>query len=285
MKYVILLILFSYNLFAQEAFQYQLKGAFKLHAKDKSNVEYTLRWSEDKGKIRGEYNDNYFIDSVAVRGEEGDLGRNFIIELPSLKNGVKSITLLSSEVKAEKTAVSVPVTIVTRDRRGNPVTTSKSNPQFVTLYQVAQKQEERPCQEGFGALEGYCGIYEGLISEYRDRRNKCNLLFASAVRLELTEDQTLVLHLGEVNGVVNAPYHVIGRLPSYPESRSIDVMSRSCRPLQGVNAPGDACKQLNLTGTFSQEGANKHFSGSYTIKEEGTNNLCQYTLSMDMEAQ
>lgn len=281
----IILLLFSLNIFAQDAFQYQLKGSYKLQPKDKGRVSYTLRWSEDKGKITGEYSDNFFIDSVSVRGEMGDLGRNFIVELPSLKQRVKSITILAAEIKSEKNGASVPVSVVTRDRRGNPLTTSKSESNFVTLYSIAQKQEERPCQDGFGALEGYCGVYEGLISEYRDRRNKCNLLFASAAKLELTEDQTLVLHLGDVNGVVNSPYHVIGRLPSYPESRSIDVMSRSCRPLQGVNAPGDACKQLNLTGTFSVEGTTKHFAGSYTIKEEGTNNLCQYTLSMDLEAQ
>lgn len=282
---IVILCVFSSLAIAQDAFQYQLRGNYKLKSSDKRPVEYTLRWSENKGKITGEYSDNFFINSAEVRGEEGDLGKNFIVELPSLKNGVKSITLLSGEVKADKTGTSVPVSIVTRDRRGNPLITTKADSNFTTLYSVAQKQEDRPCQEGFGSLAGYCGIYEGLISEFRDRRNKCNLLFASAVRLELTEDQTLILHLGEVNDLVNIPYHVIGRIPSNPDSRSVDVMSRSCRPLQGVNVPGDACKQLNLTGTFTQEGSNRHFSGSYSIKEEGTNNLCQYTLSMDMEAQ
>lgn len=284
MKYLSLLIfyLISVNLFAQEAFQYQLKGSYKLKASDKRPVEYTLRWSENKGQITGEYSDNFFIDAAKVKGNEGDMGRNFIVELPSLKNSVKSITLLSSEAKSDRTGTSVPVSIVTRDRRGNPLTTTSAKSNFVTLYSVTQKQEEKPCQEGLGALAGYCGIYEGLISEYQDKRNKCNLLFASAVKLELTDDQTLILHLGEVNDLVNIPYHVIGRLPSNPEGTAIDVMSRTCRPLQGVNAPGDACKQLNLTGTFSIEGANRHFAGAYSIKEEGTNNLCQYTLSMDL---
>jgi hypothetical protein len=284
MKYLtaLILILVSFNLFAQDAFQYQLKGSYKLKSSDKKAIDYTLRWSENKGKITGDYSDNFFIDSASVKGDQGDMGRNFIVELPSIKSGVKSITLLSSEAKSDRTGTSVPVSIVTRDRRGNPLTTTKGNSNFVTLYSVAQKQEERPCQEGFGALSGYCGIYEGLISEFQDKRNKCNLLFASAVRLELTNDQTLILHLGDVNDLVNIPYHVIGRLPSNPEGTAIDVMSRSCRPLQGVNAPGDACKQLNLTGTFSIEGANRHFAGAYSIKEEGTNNLCQYTLSMDL---
>lgn len=287
MRLLIFLFVFTLSLSAsgQNNFQYQLKGSYKMKSSDKKPIEYTLRWSETKGKITGDYSDNFFIDSATVKGSEGDMGRNFIVELPTIKNGVKSITILSAQTMSDRAGTSVPVSIVTRDRRGNPLTTTSANSNFVTLYSVAQKQEEKPCQEGFGALAGYCGIYEGLISEYQDKRNKCNLLFASAVKLELTEDQTLVLHLGEVNDLVNIPYHVIGRLPSNPEGTAIDVMSRSCRPLQGVNARGDACKQLNLTGTFSIEGANRHFAGAYSIKEEGTNNLCQYTLSMDLANQ
>lgn len=287
MRYLIFLFIYalSFSVFGQDAFQYQLKGSYKIKTSDKRPVEYTLRWREDKGKITGDYSDNFFIDKAPVKGDEGELGRNFIVELPFMKNGVKSITFLSSEVKSDRTGTQVPVSIVTRDRRGNPLTTARAMSNFITLYSVAQKQEEKPCQEGFGVLSGYCGVYEGVISEYQDKRNKCNLLFSSAARLELTQDQTLILHLAEVSDLVTIPSHIIGRLPADTQSQSIDVMSRSCRPLEGVNVRGDACKQLNLTGTFSIEGANRHFAGSYTIKEEGTNNICQYTLSMDLPNQ
>lgn len=281
-KYLLLLLItWSYAASAQNNFSYQLKGSYKLQEKDKRPVEYTLRWNEKDGKIVGEYSDNFFISTATVKGDEGNLGRNFIVELPSPKSGVKSLTLLASEIATDRTGTTIPVSIITRDRRGNPLTTSKSTSSMTSLYSIAQKQEDELCQDGFGALSNYCGIYEGLVSEYQDKRKKCNLLFASAVKLELTNDQTLILHLGEVNDLVNIPYHVIGRLPINPEGTSVDVMSRSCRPLQGVNVSGDSCKRLNLTGTFSVEGNRRHFTGSYSIKEEGTNNFCQYTLSMD----
>ncbi len=281
----ILMFVISLGASAQEVYQYQLKGSYKLQSTDKKPVQYTLRWKENKDKIEGEYSDDFFIDSIAVKALEGNPGRNFVVELPSIKNGVKSLTLLTSEVTSDRAGTSIPVSIITRDRRGNPLTTSKANSNFSTLNMVAQKQEDTSCQDGFGALANYCGTYEGLVSEFQDKRNKCNLLFASVVRLELTQDQTLILHLGETNELVNIPYHVIGRLPSNPQSTAVDVMSRSCRPLQGVNVPGDSCKQSNLTGTFSIEGNRRHFSGAYSIKEEGTNNFCQYTLSMDIENQ
>jgi hypothetical protein len=280
--YLLISLVFGFNAIGEEGFNYQLRGSYKLESSKKRPVEFTLQWKEEKDKITGEYSDNFFIDKAEVTGAHGDLGRNFVVKLPSEKNGVKSITLLSSEVKGDKTGTTVPVSIVTRDIKGNPLTTTEGNSNFVTLYSDAQKQEDNTCEDGFGALAGYCGVYEGMIAEDKDRRNKCNLLFTSAVRLELTNDQTLILHMGQVSELVDNPRHEIGRLPISPENRLIDVMSRACRPLQGINAPGDSCKQLNLVGKFTTRGTNKHFTGTYTIKQEGTNNFCQYTLSMDL---
>jgi hypothetical protein len=288
MKNLIILVLIhlSTYLFAQEAFHYQLKGSYKLRPSDKKSVEYILRWSDLNGKIAGEYSDNFFTDSTKVSGHESDLGRDFSIDLPIIKDGVKSLTFLFSKFKSfNHNSSSVPVSIISRDRRGNPITTSIVDSKFLALSLVPQKQEEKSRQEGLGALAGYCGLYEGLVSEYLDKRNKCNLLFASAVKLELTEDQTLILHLGDVNSLVKIPSHVIGRLPINPETTFVDVIGRQCRPLQGVNAPGDSCKLINLTGRFSIKGEHRHFSGTYSIKEEGTNNFCQYTLSMDLTNQ
>lgn len=284
MYYLIFLFLFalSFNSFSQNAFQYQFKGTYKLKTSDKKPIEYTLRWSEKEGKISGEYSDNFFINTASVKGDQGDLGRNFIVELPAIKDGVKSITFLTSKVKAESTGTTVPISIVTRDRRGNPLTTSKGNTSFVTLYSVAQRQEERPCQEGLGVLGGYCGMYSGLISEVQDRRNRCNLLFADTVKLELQPDAMVVLHIGSADELLNSPVHEVGRVPSNPESPVVDIMSRTCRPLEGVNSSGDTCKELNLRGEFSTVGERKHFKGIYSIKEENTNNLCRYSLSMDI---
>src|SRR5690606_9514606 len=114
--------------------------------------------------------------------------------------------------------------------KGNPIELAKSASQLVAVSPVvAQKQEEAAlCREGFGALQGYCGEYEGTITEEVDREDQCNLLFAEAVRLELDFSGELNLFLGLRTGVVTIPYHQIGRIPADPESTSIDVLGRTC---------------------------------------------------------
>jgi hypothetical protein len=279
---IIMLLLLSFIASAQ-TYRYQLKGSFKLKSSSQKGVEYTLQWNEEDGKIKGEYSDNYFIDSAPVAGNQGDLGRNFIVKLPSQKKGVQSITLLVADVKMDKTGTSIPVSVVTRDRRGNPLTTTSTESNFITISTIAQKQESQDCHVNLGALGDFCGPYAGMITEDQDRRNKCNLLYADAVKLELNPDSSLVLRLGTGGNLVEEPIHQIGRLPVNPKSNAIDVMSRSCRALQGVNASSDTCKQLSLRGEFSKRGSDRHFRGTYSIKEEGTNTYCVYTLSMDLE--
>lgn len=284
LKYFCLICIccFSFLSFGQ-TYKYQLKGTYKLDSGLSRPIEYSLQWNEQDGKISGVYGDNYFIDNAEVMGNQGDLGRNFIVKLPTQKKGVRSITLLVADVKENKTGTTIPVSIVTRDRKGHPLSTTNTNSNFVTISTIAQKQESQECANTLGALGEFCGMYAGMITEDQDRRNRCNLLFADAVRLELNPDSTLILHLGETIDVVQNPQHVIGRLPANPESNMIDVLSRSCRPLQGVNTRGDSCKNLSLRGEFSQRENNRHFRGTYTIKEEGTNTLCIYTLSMDLQ--
>lgn len=258
-----------------------LKGSYNLKSDVKKPIHFALSWNEEKGKIDGTYGDDYFIKNVRIVGIEKSIGRTILVTFPDERKGVRSLTLLVSDMQKNQTGESFPVSVIVRDAKGNPVTTTESTATFTADTRVAQRQEEERCQEGFGALAGYCGIYAGLLTEERDRRNKCNLLFVDAVRLELREDQTLLLHLGEAATIVQEPIHVIGRLPVNSGTNTIDVLSRSCRPLPGVNASGDSCKRLNLRGTFTMRGANKHFQGTYTIQEEGTNNVCVYGLSMD----
>jgi hypothetical protein len=221
---------------------------------------------------------------VDVSGEGSDIGRTFVVKFPQEKNGVKSITILSSHMGDRSTATAQPVSIITRDGVGNPLTTVKAKSNFTTTSYstVAQLQEENRCTEGFGVLAGYCGLYAGLLSEEQDRRNRCNLLFSDAVRLELTPDATVVLHLGEVNEIITTPGHTIGRLPVNPQKNGVDLMSRVCGPLSGVNSSSSTCKVVHLRGDFSMVRNTKHFAGTYTISEEGTNNSCRYGLSMDM---
>jgi hypothetical protein len=279
----IILFCFSVTFVYAETYQYQLKGSYKLESSRVKPIDYSLKWSEENGRITGIYADNFFAKSAAVMGTAIDVGRTFIVKFNEEKNGVKSITILSSLVKERATATALPISVITRDGVGNPLTTIKATSQFTTTSyrSVAQLQEENRCTEGFGVLAGYCGIYAGILAEEQDRRNKCNLLFSDAVRFELTEDSTIVLHLGEVNEIISTPGHAIGRLPVDPQKNSVDIMGRVCGALSGVNSSSTTCKVMHLRGDFSTIRDIRHFTGTYTIREEGTNNSCRYSLSMD----
>jgi hypothetical protein len=266
-----------------ETYQYELKGTFKPSSSARDPVSYVLRWSEENGTIRGTYADDFYAKAAPAIGVGGAGGRTVIVQFPEERRGVRTVTVLVSEARDRETATVVPVGVVTRDGRGNPLSTVKGTAQFTTtsLRTVAQLQEENACTEGFGVLAGLCGVYAGLLSEEQDRRNRCNLLFADAVRLELVPDSTVILHLGEVNELISTPGHSIGRLPVNPRKPSIDLMNRVCGPLSGVNSSSTSCKVIHLTGTFSRERQGPRFVGDYTIREEGTNNSCRYRLSMD----
>lgn len=275
----LLMFLFSFGALAR-AEQYALKGSYQLDSSVNKPVEYMLTWAEEEGKIEGSYSDNYFTKNAVVSGEDTKQGRNFKIVLPAVKRGVGSMTILTSDAGLQKAGTTIPVSIITRDAKGNPLTTTEVKGNLSQTRIVAQKQEEE-CREGFGALAGFCGIYEGLIAENVDRQNKCNLLFADAVKLELDPAANLTLYLGPVEEIFTTPGHLIGRIPSNHASNRIDVMSRSCRNLPGVDSKNDFCKRLNLLGRFTVVGNRKHFNGTYTIYDEGTKNTCTYTLSMD----
>lgn len=277
----ILLLSLSMQVLAQK--QFQLNGSYKLDSSVKKPVKFTLNWNEDNNKITGTYQDNYFTKSAKVTGNKQNLGRTFVVTFPETTKGVKSITLLSSQVGGNVSGTTIPVSVITRDLPGNPLTVTEANSQFVMVSpMLAQKQEEAICREGFGALQGYCGIYEGLITEEVDRGEQCNLLYAEAVRLELNFMGDINLYLGEVNEIVSIPIHRIGRIPSNPETTTIDVLSRACRPVSGTSFPGDNCKRLHLLGRFSTVDVTRHFAGVYSITDELTGNVCRYSLSMDL---
>lgn len=277
--FVFALFLFSMNVFARSE-QYQLKGSYQLNSSINKPVQYSLTWAEEDGQIKGFYSDNYFAKRADVIGEDGKEGRTFKVVLPEVKRGVQSLNILTSVAGVKETGTTIPVSIITRDAKGNPLTNAEVQGNLSQTRMVAQRQEEE-CREGFGALAGYCGLYEGLIAENVDRQNKCNLLFADAVRLELDPAANLTLYMGQVEQIFTTPGHLIGRVPSNPGSNRIDVMSRSCRNLPGIESKNDFCKRLNLVGQFTMVGQRRHFSGTYTVFDEGTKNTCSYTLSMD----
>jgi hypothetical protein len=186
-------------------------------------------------------------------------------------------------MKNNKGTDTIPVSVVLRDENGKPVNTNSIEVNFVVMpaRRVAQRQEASGCQEGFGVLAGFCGMYSGMLTEEMDANKKCDLLAFSNSRLILDENAEMGLALGELSEIVNPPIHRIGRIFTDPESMRVDLTSRSCRPLMGTTFNGDDCKRMNLVGEFSFEKNVKHFLGYYSIINEKTNELCRYRLSMD----
>lgn len=284
MKRLGLLLCFLFVPMVEAAtFSYQLKGQFITKA-SRRPVEFTLKWSEQEGRVKGDYQDSFFADSVPVVGTAGERGRSFTIALKEEVAGVKTLHLLSSGLAQEKGESTIPVGVIARDDRGTPLSSVNTDARLSRLTVSAQAQEEQgECTEGFGILARHCGAYHGLISEEEDRYGACNLLEGGAIQLQLTNDGSLFLHLGDNPSLVVRPEHYLGRLPASPESPIIDVMVRDCRPLAQVSFKNDSseCKVLNLRGTFSEEGDQKLFNGNYTIRHEATGRSCSYGLSLN----
>ncbi|HXH74329.1 MAG TPA: hypothetical protein VNJ08_05145 [Bacteriovoracaceae bacterium] len=297
-----LLFFISFAAFGQVQ-KFKINGEYVLDNSQKTGVNFELAWEEDKGKITGRYSDNHFSrEGAEVVGVADDLGRQLIVNFRGDKQGARSIALITSKAGPDKTGTSVPVSIITRDGEGNPLTTTKLDAPFVAVSDVppvppavkdlpdpamiAQKEEQRPeCNIGFGEIAGYCGRYGGLISEESDNKNSCDLLTEDDLSMELDTERNLTLYLSTLNELVaDVPTHRIGQVPPDPEN-PIDVTSRTCGPLAGTRLPGDKthCKRLNLTGTFLIERGRQHFAGTYAIYDETTKQICRYGLSLNKE--
>ena len=136
--FILFTLFFSLNLFAQDE-EYQLKGSLGTHD------PFTLRWTEKDGKAIGTFSDQVYADSAVARGISGELGRIFLVTFPEEINGVRTITILGSDLKGDKGSALIPITIVLRDDTGKPISSTivEANLTGLKLAQVAQKQEEK----------------------------------------------------------------------------------------------------------------------------------------------
>ncbi len=280
MKLASLLVLFSVS--ATAATQYELRGAYP-HPSLKKDAQFTLRWVEDKGKIQGKYDDSISRRSVELIGARGDQSRIFRVDLGDNTQGVGSVTFITSEAEANAVGSKVPVSVVTQDRRGYPLASDIVTANLVALGTV-QRQEEN-CEEGFGSLRGYCGVYEGMVSENSDASKTCNLTDGITPSLQLDPQGNVLLHIGAVSELAPAPVHRIGRVSTNPRGPRVDVMSRECRPLAGTTFPGDNCKRVNLVGSFGERGGSRRFTGTYNIVDEKTGANCSYQLSLNLRSE
>jgi hypothetical protein len=276
---------------AAHAFEYQIMGAYEVASPEKEVVQFRLSWDEKEQQIQGLYEDNHFAPSELVAGSITSEGRQFNVKFPLARKGVQFLTFITSSKKIKKKASDLPVSIIAQDPKGAPVLTTQINGRMLHLFRSAQKQEDRSseafkknhCRDKMGILEDMCGIYGGMIAEENDSANKCHLLVKDAIRMELRNDRSILLHLSDdPDFVTNTPAHLIGRLASQPQSSFVDLKRQSCHSLAGTRFEGDHCKRLMLSGRFSiEEDGKEHFTGTYTIQDEETKEFCRYSLSLD----
>lgn len=282
-KLFFILLFFTLSAGGQAKPQYELRGIYLL--KNSHPVEYGLTWTETKGNVEGEYRDNYFAPSARVKGTSGKHGRSFTVTLNEKVRGAKTINLLTAMPSQNSGAFTLPVSVVVRDGDGTPLSSFTADAKFYQqkTNRIAQEQEALgTCEDGFGELAGFCGYYSGMVSEDQDRTNSCDLSSGGSPVLELSTEGELRLHLGPTPSLVTRPLHDIGRVPVNPGVPEVDILSRKCRPLPGINWDNDACKILNMRGVFSRTKKSMHFGGTYTITNEKTNRTCMYQLSLDL---
>lgn len=280
MKYLTLLFLvFSIS---TEAKNFELTGGFGSNSITRSPVQFSMKWSETEGIARGSYRDDVHGTSELLKGITSEHGKIFLVTFNKPKTGVRSLLIVAPEEKELEKSKTIPVSVVTRDSEGTPILTVSTEAKLTQISpEIAQAQEVDPCQEGFGALAGVCGIYAGTISEESDSRKLCSLNTEKNLRLGITENASVVLLLGPESEIVEVPAHNLGRLPAESASNRVSVLNRQCRPLVGTKFSNDSCKILDLSGEFTNRAGTMHFMGSYTIIDEKNKNLCRYRLSFD----
>ncbi len=279
-----LILLLSFQLFAKEE-SFELKGSFGKDIAAKKPIEFTLRWTEKEGIARGFYKDNFYGGTDLVKGISSDLGRIFLVTFPRETQGARSLLIVGPELKDQIEAKKVSVSIIARDATGNPIRTMPLSASLAPASPlIKQAQEGRPCREGFGKLAGVCGLYKGVINEESDDNKRCQLMAENSLSLGVSENGSVVVLMGPVSDIVEAPAHNVGRLPADSDSRRVSVINRQCRALHGTSFPSDDCKLLDLSGEFALERGTMHFTGTYSITDEANRESCRYRFSMDKES-
>ena len=278
---VILFLLFAFSAFAQE-FQYRLEGSFASNA---TTINYTVNWNETSTTLQGLYQDNLFAKGpTTLTGVMSATGRTMTVILPTETFSVRQISLQTPMVSTS--TGSIPMNITTRDNIGR-IVDAPSNMAMMTTMQVATAPRagtnDGSCVVGFGALTGFCGLYNGTINEISDNRERCNILTSGNPRLELAADTVFRLYLNYIPGAPSPELHTIGAFLPSPQSSTINVTSRNCTNIPGTTFIPTNCKTVNLNGIFFDQAGTLTFSGTYSIADEVTADSCTYTMSLTRE--
>lgn len=282
---VILFLLISFSVFAQEQFEYRIEGSFNSEANLDSPpavVNYSIHWNETPTTIQGIYRDNYFTQGSPrpISGEISEDGRRFSVFLPDPVFGVESI-ILTTPRRIPVTG-GIPMTIVTQDAIGGVIKTESTTALMSILPGAVgdATPDEDACTIGFGVLTGYCGMYGGRFTETVDSANRCDLARGNTL-LELSFDTVYRLYLNYIPGVPNQPMHVIGAFAPSPVSNSVNITGRNCGPMDGTTFPVDNCKVMNLSGIFFERAPTIQFTGTYSVTDQVTGETCSYTMLLN----
>lgn len=280
---LLLVLLFS-NVASSQAisYQYQMDGTYSVNLPgltQAQTIRFTILWNENRGAISGLYGDSYFSSSSKVTGTAGVYGRVFNIQLPRIIQGVQNITFTASETNIE--VGSLPVQIYLKDMVSQTVAQTNIST-AITVRSDADNPPESACDVGFGVLSGYCGLYQGTLSEISDSGNNCNLP-DYGFRFELNSDARTSLYFYYSDSTIGIPKHDLGTLPAAPTVPNLNLSSRHCGVLLGTNFNNTNCQILNLNGTFTEVGDGRNFRGRYTVIEETTGNSCSYDINVNRE--
>lgn len=283
---VVLLLLMAFSVVAQD-FQYRAEGSFPTTSGPgtpgtPSSVNYSVSWNETATNLQGLYRDNFFTQAgpSIVTGTVTGTSRSMKVIFPEAVNGVKSISLTSNQKPTANQPI--PMKIVTANNEGATIDSPPVDTALLTAINDSVRAIDIDnCDAGFGALRGFCGLYDGQMNESADTANRCNLLTAGNPRLELGEDTVVTLFLNYIPGAVNQSSHTIGALPPTPGAPNVNITSRSCVNLPGTTFETGDCHTLNLTGDFAQiAGSTPRFVGTYTITDDVNGESCSYTMSL-----
>lgn len=278
-----ILSLFSLQVFSQTPnYQYQIDGSYPAIMPGNlatRNIRFTIEWNERKQGISGIYRDDFFTTSSPVTGTTSVGGRVFQIKLPRIMQNVASLSITSNVNSL--TNGNLPLMVFLRDPLA--VTISENSiSSNVTIRADYVEPATTACDIGFGALSGYCGLYQGSISEVSDSNNLCNLPSYN-FRLELNADAKTNVYFYYSDATIGVPSHSLGSFPSAPTSNAVSLSTRHCGPLPATIFSATGCQTLTLTGNYSEVGDGRNFRGSYMITDEETGNSCRYDLNVDRE--
>lgn len=277
---VILFLFLALSAFAQE-FQHRLEGSFTSNA---TIVNYTINWNETSTTLQGLYQDNLFAKGpTTLTGTVGTTGRTFSVILPTETLGVRQIVIQSPTVSTA--SGSIPLNITTRDNIGRVVEAPNTTAMMSTMQAATEPGvgNDDSCVIGFGALTGFCGLYNGTMNEINDNRDRCNLLAMGNPRLELAADTVFRLYLNYNPSDPNQQLHNIGAFLPSPQSNTINVSSRNCSVMPGTTFVPNNCKTVNLNGIFFNQAGSITFNGTYSIADEVNADACSYTMNLTRE--